>query len=146
MEHLSYFGDCLKDMLDEYNLTIKQLSELTGIKQSRLYDFINKLHAPSLANAVKIADVFHCPLDFMFGLRNDFEPKEYLQYGSVSNRVKAAMDESKISRYQLSKLTGISQPQLLRWYHGLQIPTLVSLITLAERLDCSLDFLAGRDD
>lgn len=146
MDRLSYFGDCLKDMLDENNLNIKQLSELTGIKQSRLYDFINKLHAPSLANAVKIADVFHCPLDFMFGFRNDFEPKDYLQRGTVSDRVKAAMDESKITRYHLSKLTGVSQPQLLRWYHGSQIPTLVSLVTLAEKLDCSLDFLAGRDD
>lgn len=146
MDRLSYFGDCLKDMLDENNLNIKQLSELTGIKQSRLYDFINKLHAPSLANAIKIADVFHCPLDFMFGFRNDYEPKEYIQHDSVSDRVKSAMDESKITRYQLSKLTGVSQPQLLRWYHGSQIPTLVSLVTLAENLDCSLDFLAGRDD
>lgn len=146
MDHLAHFGDCLKDLLAENNLSLKELSDKTGIRLSRIYDFTNKLHAPSLANAVKIADLFHCPLDFLFGFIDDFTPADYRICDTVSSRVRIAMDKSKISRYQLSKATKVSQPQLLRWYHGTQVPTLVSLVTLAEHLDCSLDFLAGRDN
>lgn len=145
MDHLNYFSDCFQELLSENNMSIKQLSESTGIKLSRLYDFVNRLHVPSLENAIKIAEAFQCPLDFLFGFCNDFKPRDYHMNDSVSVRVKQAMDDSKISRYQLHKLTQISQPQLLRWYHGMQTPTLVSLISIAEHLNSSLDYLAGRD-
>ena len=41
--------------------------------------------------------------------------------------------------------TGIEQPEPSEGYHGLKTPTLVSLIALADSLNESLDFLAGRD-
>lgn len=75
MDRLSYFGDRLTDLLTEKGVSKKDLSERTGIKLSRIYDYTDNLHAPSLMNAVKIADEFHCPLDFLFGFIDEFTPK-----------------------------------------------------------------------
>lgn len=144
MDHLNYFGDCLKELLADSGMSIKELSEKTKIRLSRLYDFLNKEHIPSLENAIKIADVFRCPLDYLFGFVADFSPQTFTVTGSVSENVKAAMDNSKMTRYQIHKKTNIDESQLLRWYAGKQTPSLVSLITLATALDLSIDTLLGR--
>lgn len=144
-DNIALFGDILKDLLLENDLSIKVLSEKTGIEQSRIYDFLNKRHIPSLDNAIKIADVFNCPLDYLFGFCANFTPKKYTVNDSVNLRVKAAIDSSRLSRYKLHKLSNISQPQLHHWYQGTVTPSLASLVTLAQHLNCSLDFLAGRN-
>ncbi len=144
MDHLNCFGDCLKELLADSGMSVKELSEKTKIRLSRLYDFLNKKHIPSLGNAIKIADVFGCPLDYLFGFTADFTPQTFTVSGSVSQNVKTAMDSSEMTRYQIHKKTDIDESQLLRWYAGKQTPSLVSLITLADALDLSLDTLAGR--
>lgn len=83
MDHLNYFGDCLKELLADSGMSIKELSEKTKIRLSRLYDFLNKEHIPSLENAIKIADVFRCPLDYLFGFVADFTPQTFTVTGSV---------------------------------------------------------------
>lgn len=145
MNELDYFGDCLQDLLIENKITVKDLSESTGICLSRLYDFIGKKHLPSLSNAIKIADYFLSSLDFLFGFDSQYTKRNYKIIDSPSSRVKKAIDDSKMSRYQICKSTKIDESQLLRWYSGQQIPTLVSLINLAKFFNCSLDYLAGRE-
>ena len=144
MDHLNSFADCLKELLAENGLSMRELSEKSGIRLSRLYDFLSRKHVPSLQNAVKIADVFCCPLDYLFGFAADYTPQTFTANGTVSQNVKAAMDNSGMTRYQLHKKTKIDEAQLLRWYAGKQTPSLVSLVALAEALDVSLDSLAGR--
>lgn len=145
INHLNFFGDCLAELLSLTGKSIKELSAATNIRLSRLYDFFNKKHIPSLENAIKIADYFECPLDFLFGFVTDYKPRTYSLRGTVCEQVKNAIDRSGMSRYQLHKKTDIDESQLLRWYSGKQTPSLVSLITLADALDVSLDTLAGRE-
>lgn len=145
MNRLTDFGGCLKNLLLENGITIKELSDITGIKQSRNYDYINAKHYPSIDNTVKIAAAFKCSLDSLFGFSNDYTISDYTVSDAICVRIKKAVDESRLTRFQIHKMTGISEPQLLRWYHGIQVPTLASLVTLVEVLDCSLDYLIGRD-
>lgn len=144
MDHLNYFGDCLKELLADSGMSIKYLSEKTTIRLSRLYDFLNKKHIPSFENAIKIADAFGCPLDYLFGFITDFTPQNFTVTGSVSENVVFAMNNSKLTRYQIHKKTNIDESQLQRWHSGKQTPSLVSLITLADALDIPLDTLVGR--
>ena len=107
---------------------------------------MNKEHIPSLENANKIADVFRCPLYYLFGFVTDFTPQTFTVTGSVSENVKAAMDSSKMNRYQTHKKVNIGESQLLRRYAGKQTPSLVSLITLATSLDLSFDTHIGKNN
>lgn len=143
MERLKVFCERFGELMNENGHNVLSVSKETGIIRSRLYDFLSGKHAPSLENAIKIAKLYKCTLDYLFGYANDFIPKEPKQTQSVTQRLKGAIDGSKLTRYQLCKLTGISEPQLSRWYNGKQQPSLVSLLTLSDALNFTVDYLAG---
>lgn len=145
MGGIEHFCERFSDLLDEGGITLKDVADATGIKLSRLYDFKSGKHAPSLNNAVKLKELFGCTLDYMFGFTDDYIHGTPARTGDIRDRVRAAIDQSKYSRYALSAKTGIDQAQLARWYSGRQ-PSLVSLVNLARHLGVSLDFLAGYDD
>ena len=139
------FSDHLKELMILNHDTIEKIVLATGINNSRLYDYLNNLHIPSLQNAIKIADYYQCSLDFLFGFSDSYTKKHSITVEDTCTRVKKAIDGSGKSRYEISKLTNISQQHLHRWYHGKTVPAIESLIKLAKALDCSLDYLAGRE-
>lgn len=49
-----------------------------------------------------------------------------------------------ITAYKLSKDTGITQGMISYWKNGERMPSAENLITLADYLDCSIDYLLGR--
>ncbi len=49
-----------------------------------------------------------------------------------------------ITAYKVAKETGIPQGQMNKYKNGKAIPTVESLIKIADCLDCSIDFLLGR--
>lgn len=51
----------------------------------------------------------------------------------------------KISAYKLAKDTGISQGLMNEYKNGIKIPTVQNLTKIADYLDCSVDYLLGRD-
>ena len=146
MDNINAFAERLRELMEINGESVKTLSAKTGISDSCYYEYLSDLHVPSYENALKISEFFLCPLDFLFGFCEDFKPTRKAVVSDIKTRLKAAIDESGKSRYLLSKESGIEQSQLLRWYHGDKTPTLVSLVALRKVLDCSLDFLAGREE
>ena len=144
-KRLKIFRERLQDLLNESSLSKGDFAGAASVSLPRVYAMLRGPSAPSLTNALKAADFFRCPLDYLFGFREDFSERRYFIAASVTDRVREGIDESRLSRYEISRRTGIDQSDLHRWYHGQKIPELVSLLRLAEVLDVSLDFLAGRD-
>lgn len=145
MDRLKYFSDCLNDILIERNITVKELSATSGITDSRLYDFLSGKCAPSLTNAVKLANTLHCTLNYLFGFDEEYVYCEnYVLTSDCSERLRQVINTSGKTRYRISKETKVSQQQLHNWYKNKQIPTLVSLVTFADYFNCSLDYLVGR--
>lgn len=124
---------------------VKHIENATGVANSQIYNFLNHKRLPKTNTAIKIADLFKCPLDFLFGFVDDFKPKEYKCTATVNERVRKLIDKTNLSHYQISQNTGISESQLSYWYNNKRVPNLLNLIILAEKFDCSLDFLVGRD-
>lgn len=144
-KHLIYFWECFADISAERDLDIKRISADTGIAKSRLYAFRNGKQLPSLDNALKLSEYFGCSLDYLFGFTEVCSPPAACYSAPVSERVKTAMDASSLTRYKIFRFTDISQAQLYRWYHGIQVPALSSLVVLADCMECSVDYLAGAD-
>lgn len=142
MGGIEYFSERLNDLIAESGMNIADVAHATGIKLSRLYDFRRGEHAPSLANAIKLKELFKCSLDYMFGFTDDYGSCGETDCTLISDRVRGAIDSYGESRYALSRRTGIDQSQLSKWYNGAK-PSLVSLIALAKHLGVSLDYLAG---
>lgn len=145
MDRIKYFSDCLKDILIERNIPVKELSQLSGITDSRLYDYISNRCAPSISNAVKLAKSLNCTLDYLFGYDEEYiYTPDYCLSSSCTERLKETINKSGKTRYKISKEIAASQQQLHNWYQGKQIPTLVTLIEFADYFNCSLDYLVGR--
>lgn len=56
------------------------------------------------------------------------------------------LQEQKITAYNLSKGTGISQGLISDYKNGKKKPTTENLIKIADYLNCSIDFLLGRTE
>lgn len=146
MENLDCFKENLKELMEVKNYTVKDISLKTGINTSSIYAYFNGRNYPNLQNAIKIAEVFDCSLDFLFGFAEDFTPKKYKPVADLNNSVKRAITNKGLTRYRVYILTGISQNELYGWYKGTKTPSLISLVAVAKALDCSLNYLAGRDE
>lgn len=51
-----------------------------------------------------------------------------------------------LSNYQIAKQLEIEQSTISKWLNKNQVPETSSLIKLSSILDCSVEFLLGRDD
>ncbi len=145
-KRLKIFRERLQDFLDEHALKKADFAKASGISLARVYAILRGNAAPSLETALKAADYFCCTLDYLFGFREDYSERNYAVVASVCERVKESIDAAPLSRYKLSRMTGIDQSDLHHWYHGRERPELVSLLRLAEPLNASLDYLSGREE
>ena len=145
MDRFKYFSDCLNDILIERNIAVKELSDTSGITDSRLYDFLSGNCVPSVQNAVKLANSLHCTLDYLFGFDEEYDYCQiYVLTSDCSERLRQAINASGKTRYKISKETKVSQQQLHNWYRNKQIPSLVTLVNFADYFNCSLDYLVGK--
>lgn len=145
MDRFKYFSDCLNDILIERNIAVKELSDTSGITDSRLYDFLSGNCVPSVQNAVKLANSLHCTLDYLFGFDEEYDYcQNYVLTSDCSERLRQAINASGKTRYKISKETKVSQQQLHNWYRNKQIPSLVTLVNFADYFNCSLDYLVGK--
>jgi predicted XRE-type DNA-binding protein len=57
------FGLRLRQLLYHKNISQSQLSDMTGIPNSRISEYINGIHTPSLYVVDKISKVLNCSID-----------------------------------------------------------------------------------
>lgn len=61
-----------------------------------------------------------------------------------SERLSQILQEKGIRASLLAKETGISQGLISEYKNGIKLPTAQNLVKIADRLDCSVDWLLGR--
>lgn len=63
---------------------------------------------------------------------------------TIGQSIKRARMERGISQSELSKMCGVSQPEISNWEADKVAPGVFSLISVADSLDISIDELVGR--
>ena len=63
-----------------------------------------------------------------------------------SERLKELRKENYITQKQLAKKINVSEDCVYNWEKKRSEPSIVDLINLANILDCSIDYLVGRED
>lgn len=66
-------GEIIKELLDQQNITQKQLAESLDISPSTLGNYIQGLREPDYNTLIRIADHFHVTTDFL--LNHSYEHK-----------------------------------------------------------------------
>ena len=61
-------------------------------------------------------------------------------------RLKELRQERGLSQAELAKAIDTAQPNIARWENGFNDPSSTQLVKLADYLNCTTDFLLGRED
>jgi len=64
----------------------------------------------------------------------------------ISNSIKQARKEAKISQMELAKRIGVTHAAISFWENGVNIPNVKDCWLLANELGISIDELVGRND
>ncbi len=144
MDILSKFSETLAELMNIQSLTATSLARILSIDRSSISKYLRKEVLPTLNYAVKIADYFCCSLDYLLGMTDFYEKREYIKCLAFCDAFKNILIERKCSRYRLCKALGFSDQSVDDWYHGKHIPSLDSLVAISNYFDVSVDELIGR--
>ena len=141
---MSKLPERLKEYMEERGLTQLALSKATDIYNTNISDFLAGIHLPSYENFIRLLYFFDCSADYLLGLVDLPTEEKLYPVPPFYTRLRWLLKEHGISQEKLQKTLPVSSSGLYGWLSGKQLPTLPSLIRLAEYFDCSVDLLIGR--
>ncbi len=144
MDILDEFSTRLKEQMEENNLTVMKLYELSGCPVSNISKWLNRKNCPLLPSLVKLADVFNCSVDYLVGRSDNPAFVPGASNASLGERIKTLCKDK--TPYRLAKNIKINNYLIYLWINGKNLPNTYNLIRIADDLGVSLDYLAGRTD
>lgn len=138
MEITKAFSLRINELIDETGLSLENLSRAAGVSVFTLFHLKgqNNPKLPSTKVLLKLADYFKCSLSFMLGQEEcNSLPSPKTELPAFSDRLRELI-EAKELKFFLMKKSGLS---------GKYIPNVYNLVRLAKLLDCSVDYLLGRE-
>ncbi len=145
MDNLSKLPERLNDLMEEAEVTVPKLARIINLDHSEISKFLRGDRLPSTATLVNIADVFNCTTDYLLGLSDTLDDRKFKQRPPFNEQLSFLLKHYEITKYRLAKGTKIAQEVINRWHKGIFEPNLESLIRIAKFLECSVDFVLGRE-
>ena len=142
---LKLFAERLDELIFDKNIKVIDFAKQAGISKSTVYEYVSGKKVPTLKNLIKMADYFNVSTDYLLGIEKDVYTKTFKKCEDFSIRFNKILENFSISRYKLERLTGISESVLYYWAKGKTVPTVESLLTVCNALNCSFDSLIGRE-
>lgn len=138
----------IKELRDDAGLTQEEFGKLFGIVKSTVSLYENGKTAPSDDIKRKICEHFKISMDFLLGITDNQNPDysnnlDFLYSFDGASIFSHLLKEKGITIEDLSGQTGISQDKLLNWFCS-SPPSIQELVTVADALDSSVDYLLGR--
>ena len=102
---------------------------------------------PSLKNIIMLADYFNCSIEFLLGIDDENKlPHPKKQLPDFGAHFKKVLKEKGSNLYRLSLLAGCKNTSpYYDWVSGKSTPRIDSLYKISKVLDCSIDYLLGRE-
>lgn len=143
MNILMTFGERLNELMKYNAQNAEGMGKLSGItsQQIRRYATGKDIRISTL---LRLADFFHCSLDYLSGRSEVF--LDYIPHDCppFMKWLPVVIKQSNKSTYKIFKETRIKSSYFALWRKGGE-PLLSTLILLADYLDCSIDYLVGRE-
>ncbi len=148
MDILSKLPERLKELMADKGINAPILAKQIGVRNNTLTEQLRGAHLPTFEVFISFLEYFNCSADFLLGLI-DYPRRENQIFNPTpcfAAQFRIAMEKCKMSQYALQKKTKISWANFNAWLNGKSLPYLDSLVKLAKGLDCSVDFLLGREN
>ena len=143
---MSNFSEQLAELMAEDNLTQSALATAMNTSGSKFSLYLSGKSSPTYPFFIALIEFFHCSADFLIGLTE--YPKRDVIYRPVQpfgTQLRKILQEKGISQYSLIKSTELSWSILHGWLTNKTLPSLDNILKLIKKLDCSVDYLLGRE-
>lgn len=137
--------DRISDKMYDRQISTKQLADELGIDVSLIYRCLRGVGLLQTQYMIKLADYFCCSLDYLLGIENNDYVGHYRTSHTFGQRLTHIYQTRNITEYRVMKDTSLSRTSLHDWRYNIRMPSLSNLVTLARYLDCSVDYLVGRE-
>ena len=140
------FAERLNDLILEKDVTPQQIKEEIGVDVYHKKSEKNE-YTPLLSEFIKLADYFECSLAYLAGVEDESGKCAFqTDLPPFGARLRAVITERGISVRQLAKRADLSGTIVIYdWLNGKYLPRIGNLIEISKVLDCSLDYLVGRE-
>lgn len=141
---ISKFCERLKELIEEKEITPEILAQAIGYSQ--VYSWLSGQYMPSFNYLIKLADYFQCSIEFLIGLDEENRLTVFNQRQPFAERLPYVIKNCNSNIHRLSKTSKIDRRTIYDWIEGQYLPTLENLVKIASALNCSIDYLIGRDE
>jgi transcriptional regulator with XRE-family HTH domain len=141
---MSNFKERLNDLMVEWQIKSDQLGKAIGVSGQTIRAWSDDSQSILLSNIIKLADYFHCSIDYLVGISDSTAEYEAKQYPPFYDRFRQVMEEKGKTRYRMTKESKIKDSYFTTWKSGSN-PHILSVIEVANYLDVTIDYLIGRE-
>lgn len=145
------FADRLNELMDLEGITSFGLAQATGLPLKSVHNWTRGVFYPNAKGLLLLANYFRISVDYLLGESDVLEEKaakgitvEQAQENVVKKLEEYRMNKG-IKYGRLSKLLGVGQCTLTRWFNEKAMPETTMLIRIAKLLEISIDELLGRE-
>ena len=143
--NLSKFSETVKELMYERNLNGKQLGLEIGVAGPTITRYIQGKRMPDIKILVLIADYFNCSTDFLLGREPDTASLKFKKCPPFTEQIEFLAKHFSPNYNAFYSKANIHESTFYEWKNGNSIPSLESIIKIAETFDCRVDFVLGRE-
>ena len=142
MKTFASFGERLSEIIQERNITAKELANELGFSHRAINHWRKNERDIRLSNLIAISRYFNYSLEYLVGRAEINYKPTFKTLPKFSDSVRMVMKKRGVTSYKIRNETQFSGGFFNDWDKGTE-PQLSTLIELANYLNCSLDELVG---
>lgn len=144
MDIMTNFAETLTELMIDKQIKSEELGKTLGFNGSSIRRWCNGSGTINLKNLIKLADYFTCSMEYLIG--RSIYKLSFTLYPCLPfyERFWEVLRKSGKTSYTLEKQTRFKGNYFNMWKNG-ALPNLPLLIELSNLLDCSIDYLVGRE-
>lgn len=149
----------IRELRRENNLTQEQLAEKMGLKYFNIGDWERGKCEPCVEDLKRLSNIFGVSIDYLVDNSDDFdnviiktpanEPELSAKMDikmKISEKIKEIRQQNGLSQGKLSELLELPRYIIANWEQGRSLPSIEDVMRISEKLDCSIDYLLGKED
>ncbi|MDE7082397.1 MAG: transcriptional regulator [Clostridia bacterium] len=142
---LENFPDTLNELIIDNLANLTEVSQEIGCGESTLSRYVSGIASPTLEMTMRLADYFNVTCDYLLGLDKYNRADSFKRCPPFGKRLEEVLKYFRVTRYKLRQMTGIAESVMRYWVQGKTVPSIKSVVKIADALGCTVDFLIGRE-
>ena len=141
------YGNILKGLREENNMSQNDVANLLGIKRSSYNQFEQQYDIIPTKRLNELSNIFKCSIDYILGLTKKYKynnSKNDIDTNISKNRLKEFRKNKKMTQIDLAKKLKTTQSVIAGFEGGRNIIATPFLYTICKEYHVSADYLLGK--